>query len=66
MKPRVPSFSYKNPTDVLTADLTKSRMKPLNGPWKFHFTAQSENRPTDFFAKDFTNSGWKNIPVPSN
>lgn len=63
---RVPSYSYKNATDALTGNRDLSRMKSLNGIWKFNFVDKSENRPTDFMAKDFAGTGWNDIEVPSN
>lgn len=54
LQPRIASYSYQNATDALTGDRSKSRMKSLNGIWKFHFTPKSEDRPTGFFAKDFS------------
>lgn len=66
LKPRIASYSYPTVADALTFDRSKSRMKSLNGPWKFHFTPKCENRPTNFFLKDFVGKEWKEIPVPSN
>lgn len=63
---RVPTCSYKSAKDALQADRTTSRMRSLNSTWKFKYTAKSENRPTDFVAKDFAGEGWVNIPVPAN
>ncbi len=38
----------------------------LNGTWKFHWVKRPELRPADFYKPDFDDSGWKDIPVPSN
>jgi beta-galactosidase len=38
----------------------------LNGQWKFHWSPRPELRPADFFATNFDDSAWTNIPVPSN
>ncbi len=41
-------------------------VKSLNGIWSFHFVETAEQRPVDFFKKDFKDINWKNIPVPGN
>lgn len=66
LEARVPTYSFKNEKDALNGDREKSRMKSLNGTWKFHFTPKSEDRPTDFMSKNFSSNQWKDIPVPSN
>lgn len=66
MHARVPTYSYKNTKDALANNREKARMKSLNGTWKFQYTDKSENRPTDFMAKDFVGKGWNDIVVPSN
>ena len=38
----------------------------LDGMWKFHYVANADERPTDFFRTDFDDSGWGEIPVPGN
>ena len=37
---------------------------PLNGKWKFNFVQNADQRPTDFFKKDFNDKGWDEISVP--
>lgn len=66
LKPRIASYSFKNSADALNADRAKSRMASLNGTWKFKFTPKCEDRPTNFFTRDFSGKDWKDIPVPSN
>jgi len=46
------------------ADLDFIRL--LHGEWKFHWSPRPEVRPTNFFETNFDDSGWTNIPVPSN
>lgn len=43
-----------------------SRYKLLNGNWKFNWVKQPEERPAKFYRMDFDDSGWGEIPVPSN
>ncbi len=38
----------------------------LNRNWKFTWSPNPDERPTDFYKTDFDDSGWDNIPVPSN
>ena len=67
MQARVPSYSFTSVTDALVGNRDKSRLKSLNGNWKFNFVEKSENRPLDFMASDFKgNNNWKDIEVPSN
>ncbi len=40
--------------------------KSLNGDWKFYWVPKPDDAPADFFEPDFNDSGWKQIPVPSN
>ena len=38
----------------------------LEGNWKFKWVENADQRPTDFFNKDFNDSTWGNIVVPGN
>ncbi len=38
----------------------------LNGMWKFHWVANPQDRPLDFYQTGFDVSGWSEIPVPAN
>lgn len=40
--------------------------KSLDGVWKFNWVNNPDKRPTDFYKKDFNDSAWDNIDVPSN
>jgi beta-galactosidase len=67
MQSRVPSYSYKNEKDALEGNRDKSRLKSLNGTWKFNFVDKSENRPLDFMGANYNgSSNWNDIEVPSN
>ncbi len=64
---RVPSYSYANAEEALANNRDASRMKSLNGEWKFNFVETTDQRPLDFMAKDFVGTeGWADIKVPSN
>ncbi|UMB61728.1 DUF4981 domain-containing protein [Lutibacter sp. A80] len=68
MRSRVPTYSFKSHKDALEGNRNNSRMKSLNGTWKFNYVGKSSDRPQDFIAKDFNGDSkdWKDIPVPSN
>lgn len=40
--------------------------RSLNGNWKFNWVANPEARPGDFYQPGYDDSGWDEIPVPSN
>ncbi|WP_349663377.1 DUF4981 domain-containing protein [Cellulophaga lytica] len=64
LPPRATFFQFEKPN---LADKTKSRrFKSLNGEWKFHFVKKPENRPNKFHHKNYDDSDWDLIPVPSN
>ncbi len=44
---------------------SSSLYRLLNGDWKFHWSRCPEERPMDFWRKDFDDSTWETIPVPS-
>ena len=37
----------------------------LNGDWKFNWVNDADQRPSDFFKKDFDDSNWNEIKVPA-
>ena len=43
-----------------------SRVKSLNGTWKFNFVDEPSKRPTDFYQEGYDVSSWDDIAVPSN
>ncbi len=65
---RVPSYSYESEADALSCNRELSRMKSLNGTWKFNYAGSTEERPLDFMASDFKGSAkdWHDIEVPSS
>lgn len=63
---RVPTYSFRTAQDALVGDREKSRMRSLNGVWKFKYVGKVEDRPTDFMSADFDATGWDDLPVPSN
>ncbi len=63
---RVASYSYPSIEDALERNRERSRMRSLNGIWKFKFAERAEARPMDFLAQDFEGKDWDEIQVPSN
>ena len=43
---------------------TMSRFLSLDGDWKFHWVANLNERPTDFWRLDLDDSTWGTMPVP--
>ena len=41
-----------------------SRYLSLDGDWKFHWVANLNERPTDFYRTDIDDSAWATMPVP--
>ncbi|MCL7982554.1 MAG: hypothetical protein M8862_08515, partial [marine benthic group bacterium] len=49
-----------------TGRATSPWVHSLNGNWRFHWARDRTDRPTEFWSADFDDSGWAEIPVPSN
>lgn len=55
-----------------TGDVIKNNRKSspfvlsLNGSWKFHWSANPDQRPIDFYKDNFDVSTWDSIAVPAN
>ncbi|KPL21463.1 MAG: hypothetical protein AMS23_09310, partial [Bacteroides sp. SM1_62] len=65
-----PHCTYYPFQDSLNALVNDPHRSPcilfLNGKWKFHYSANPESRPVDFYREDFDASGWDDINVPGN
>jgi beta-galactosidase len=46
--------------------LASGNIMMLNGPWKFYWSADTKDRPLDFYLPDYNDTGWDDIEVPSN
>ncbi|MDF7824796.1 glycoside hydrolase family 2 TIM barrel-domain containing protein [Pontiellaceae bacterium B12227] len=66
MPSRATSYSYEDVESALKCDRSLARMLSLDGEWKFKFTPDSKDRPTDFYAAGYNASGWGTIQVPSS
>ncbi len=66
-KAHVTFMLFDNQKDAIQDDYSKSPyFKSLNGSWKFNYVDKHQNRRVDFFNTSLDDSGWANIPVPSN
>ncbi|MBN2612349.1 MAG: DUF4981 domain-containing protein [Bacteroidales bacterium] len=64
---RATFMGYPSEKAAIEDDYSKSPWYlSLNGTWKFHWVAQPEKRPVDFYKSDFDVSKWNDIPVPSD
>lgn len=59
---RLPVHTSFMAHDVNSA--TMSRYLSLDGDWKFHWVANLDQRPTDFWRPDLDDSDWGTMPVP--
>ena len=62
---RATSYSFESETDALTCDREKSRMRLLNGIWKFCFAEDVLSAVSNFWKEDYDVSAWSDIKVPS-
>jgi len=68
---RMPARAYFVPHQSAGSAMTldrerSSRIKLLNGKWKFHFADTPETAPAGFEKKQFSVRGWNEIEVPSS
>lgn len=58
-------FAYANDSEATQAERSESsNYMTLNGKWKFNWVRNADQRPLDFFEKDFNDKGWDEMPVP--
>ena len=62
---RATSYSYADQGAALTCDRDASRIKSLNGTWKFSFSPAVEEAVTGFWKEGYDVSSWNDMPVPS-
>lgn len=66
-EPRSSFFAFE--ADSLAALDEKGnsdRFLSLNGEWNFNWVRNPENRPKEFYQKEFDDSDWEQFPVPAN
>ncbi|MCS5651890.1 MAG: DUF4981 domain-containing protein, partial [Candidatus Marinimicrobia bacterium] len=60
-------FAYESRSLADSNDPRRSRFyQSLNGNWAFHWVSSPDDRPKDFFRKEFNDIGWDSINVPAN
>ena len=64
--PRATAFPHRTVKDALANTPSSAHRLSLDGTWKFAFAPKPADRPQGFEAPDFDDSGWDDIPVPSN
>ena len=65
--PGVISYNKQDAHATLQFDkLASGNIMMLNGTWKFYWSADTKERPMDFYLPDYNDSGWDDIEVPSN
>ena len=58
-------FAYNSESEALTNHPQQSgRYMSLDGDWKFHWVANLDERPTDFYRTNLDDSSWAMMPVP--
>ena len=58
-------FAYESSAAAMKGDRNaSSNYLSLEGDWQFHWVANADQRPTDFFRTDFDDSSWKKMRVP--
>ncbi|MFC2760724.1 glycoside hydrolase family 2 TIM barrel-domain containing protein [Hallella multisaccharivorax] len=58
-------FAYANEAEAKSGDLEKSaNYLSLEGPWKFNWVRNANERPQDFYKTDLDDSSWKTMNVP--
>lgn len=62
---RATSYPYTSIEDALNCERELAEVQSLNGLWKFHFSDNIKQIPTDFYTQDFNSSQWDEIEVPS-
>jgi len=58
-------FAFETEDKAKAGDKSRSdNYLSLEGTWKFKWVENADQRPTDFFAADLDDSGWKTMKVP--
>lgn len=58
-------FVYPDEKTALSGSpFSQSNYLSLNGPWKFHWVKDADERPTDFYRMDYEDASWGTMPVP--
>ncbi len=67
LKPHAYVWPYESTTNVGVIEHERSAWYlSLNGRWKFNWTQNPDNRPTEFYQTSFCDKDWAEIDVPGN
>ncbi len=67
MAPHVDVFPYENKKLAVENDRSQSKwFHSLNGSWKFNWVKKPQDRPVDFYNKDYDDKKWDDFSVPAN
>lgn len=67
LKPRAHFFPFENQKLAERNEKASSKWyQSLNGNWKFKWSPNPAQKPTDFYKSTFNLNGWSNILVPGN
>ena len=59
-------FPYANEAEAESGDMEQSsRYLSLEGPWKFKWVENADERPTDFYKPDLDDASWKTLNIPA-
>ncbi|SVB94194.1 uncharacterized protein METZ01_LOCUS247048, partial [marine metagenome] len=65
--PRSTFFAYESRSIADSNDPRRSLFyQSLNGNWAFHWVGSPDDRPKNFFRRDFNDIDWDSIHVPAN
>ncbi len=66
LPPRATFYHFSNEFEVNEDWQLSSSYQSLNGKWKFNWVRSPEDRPIDFYKKEYDVSGWNELEVPGN
>ena len=58
-------FAYETKSKALQGEMERSaNYLSLEGPWKFKYVENADQRPTDFYKTDLNDTQWKTLAIP--
>ena len=64
MKTHTSYFPYSSAETIINGPEASPDYLSINGKWRFNRVADFDQRPTDYYRKDYDDSGWTYIDVP--
>ncbi|MFI3333458.1 MAG: glycoside hydrolase family 2 TIM barrel-domain containing protein [Rikenellaceae bacterium] len=62
---RATSYPFDSLDKALSGDRDLAEISSLNGVWKFHYSDDEAESPSNFYEQSYDSSQWDNIEVPS-